>query len=54
MISKRGWESIGNECTFDFKSKLKYNSQLKLLKWSKGGGRKNATLNVYTIATIEH
>ena len=38
MISKRGCESIGNECTFDFKSKLKYNSQSKLLKWSKGGG----------------
>ena len=47
MISKRGWESIGNECTFDFKSKLKYNSQSKLLKWSKGGEEKCLTKCIY-------
>ena len=34
MFSKRGWESIGSACTFDFESEFKQNSQVKPLKWS--------------------
>ena len=50
MFSKRGWESIGSACTFDFESEFKQNSQLKPLKWSKcvGGGGK-MLLSMYMV-----